>query len=163
MLIRASLQEHPSLKHSSPTRGQILLIENDPCCCPPGRRTQNRMIPVETVWTKRVEARLHPLSVPPLWHSGVTGKIKGETRGGGGGGVVAMQLGSLLPCLAQREIKAACSYVCLSGQPFTERVHTNQDGRHRSKCGFKQIVWLPEVPSISQVTALTLVFIYAQG
>lgn len=50
-----------------------------------------------------LSAPLH-VPVPPLQHGGVmTGKIKGENRRMGEN--MAWQLGSLLPCLSQRDKK----------------------------------------------------------
>lgn len=100
---------------------------------------------------------------------------RGKQRDGGGGDMTR-QLGSLLPCLSQRD--KSWLFIGLSVSPafyWVRGDHTKPDMRHRSKWGFKQIgsryPTLPgpamttckfQILNISWMTAVTLVFIAVQ-
>lgn len=80
-----------------------------------GQRTQAGDASEGALKDKDLSSSLFP-SIPPLQHGEVTGKIKGENGGTGGAtGVMAMQLGSLLPCLTQRD--KSWLFMCLSVSP----------------------------------------------
>lgn len=120
---------------------------------------------------KDLSSSLFP-SIPPLQHGEVTGKIKGENGGTGGAtGVMAMQLGSLLPCLTQRD--KSWLFMCLSVSPAFYQVRgetavTPTRGT-RPNGALNRLAATPwhchqfdafQIGRVSWMTAPTLVFLY---